>query len=136
MAITGRCYCGELQYEAEGAPRFKGQCHCRECQYISGGGANFFMIMPSEGFRYTKGTPKAFRRSDIPNPATREFCANCGTHILTRSPMDTSMVVLKVGTMDDPKQYGGPQGAIWMDDKQPFHLVAEGVITFPKFPGR
>ena len=38
MAITGRCYCGAVRYEADGPPAFKGQCHCRECQYISGGG--------------------------------------------------------------------------------------------------
>ncbi len=136
MTVTGRCYCGDLHYEAAGEPRFKGQCHCRECQYISGGGANYFMIMGAGGFRYTKGEPKTFTRSDLANPGTREFCGNCGTHIVTRSPADTSMVVLKVGTMDDPKQYGGPQAAIWMDDKQPFHLIAEGLMTFPKFPGR
>jgi hypothetical protein len=134
MAITGHCYCGELHYKAEGEPRFAGQCHCRECQYISGGGANYFMIMPAEGFSYTKGAPKQFRRSDLANPATREFCATCGTHIITRTP-DPSMVVLKVGTLDDPKQFT-PRAAIWMNDKQPWHLVAEGLATFPGFPGR
>jgi hypothetical protein len=136
MAITGRCYCGALRYAAEGAPRFQGQCHCRECQYISGGGANYFMIMPAEGFRYTQGTPKQFQRGDIPNPGTREFCGTCGTHIITRAPMDNSMVVLKVGTLDDPSAYAGPQAAIQVADKQPWHLIAEGLATFPRFPGR
>ena len=135
MAITGRCYCGELRYEAEGAPRFQGQCHCRECQYISGGGANYFMIMPSEGFRYTQGTPKQFKRADLPAAATREFCGTCGTHISARGA-DPGMVVLKVGTLDDQDAFKGPQGAIQMADKRPWHLVAEGVMTFERFPGR
>ena len=40
MAMTGRCYCGNIEYEVEGDPIFKGQCRCRECQSISGGAPN------------------------------------------------------------------------------------------------
>jgi hypothetical protein len=135
MTITGGCYCGELRYEAEGEPIFKAQCHCRECQYISGGGANFVMGLPTAGFRYVKGQPKTYARADIQAPANREFCPNCGTHILTRVAANPAAVILKIGTLDDPSVYGGPQVAIWMNDKQPYHLVAEGVTTFPGFPG-
>ena len=134
--ITGRCYCGAVKYEAAGEPRFKGQCHCRECQYISGGGPNYFMAMPESGFRYVHGKAKGFTRSDLATPGTREFCETCGTHIITRTPFDASVVILKVGTLDDPSAYAGPQAAIWTDDKQPYHLIAEGVATFPKFPSR
>jgi hypothetical protein len=135
MALTGRCYCGAVKYEAAGEPRFRGQCHCRECQYISGGAENLFMIMAAGGFRYTEGEPKRFTRSDLEGPGTREFCAECGTHLATRSPRDTSVVVLKVGTLDDPAAYGGPQAVIWTVDAQPFHLMPEGVAQFPRFPG-
>lgn len=135
MSYKGRCYCGELRYEAEGQAMFKAQCHCRECQYISGGGANLVMALPADGFRYTEGTPKTFARTDLEGPAVREFCATCGTHIITRTPRNPSVVILKVGTLDDPAAWGGPMVAIWMDDAQPFHQVPEGVATFPKFPG-
>jgi hypothetical protein len=135
MTFSGGCYCGELRYEAQGEPLFKGQCCCRECQHIAGGGTNFFMGMPAAGFRYVKGEPKSFTRPDLDAPGTREFCANCGTHILTRVPSNKAMVVLKIGTLDDPSVYGGPQMAIWTDDKQPYHLIAEGLATYPRFPG-
>ena len=135
MTVTGHCYCGELAYEAEGDPVMQAECHCRECQYISGGGPNFFMMMPEEGFRYTSGTPSQFTRSDIETPRTRDFCGNCGTHILTRLP-GRPMVVLKVGTLDHPGVYSGPQAAIFMCDTQAFHVVAEGVPTFDKLPPR
>jgi|SRR6185312_5354891 len=133
MALSGGCYCGELRYEAGGEPRFKGQCHCRECQYISGGSENLF-ITPAADFKYVKGAPKSFTRSDLPSPGTREFCGACGTHLTTRVPSDTSILVLKVGTLDDPRAYGGPQAAIWLDDAQPFHLIPEGIPTFPASP--
>jgi hypothetical protein len=84
MTFEGGCYCRQVRYVAEGKPRLKAQCHCRECQYISGGAPNLFMLMPPEGFRYVSGTPKTFARSDLDQPVTREFCANCGTHLTTR----------------------------------------------------
>jgi hypothetical protein len=136
MKLEGGCYCGALRYVAEGKPVLKAQCHCRECQYISGGGPNLFMLMPREGFAYTKGTPKQFRRADLENAVTREFCAECGTHILTRRP-GLEQLVLKVGTLDDPASgYGAPKMAIYTIDKQPFHLIAEGLPAFERVPGK
>ena len=68
MKLEGGCYCGAVRYVAEGEPTFKAQCHCRECQYISGGAPNMFMLMPADGFAYTKGAPKQFARSDLERP--------------------------------------------------------------------
>lgn len=134
MTFKGGCYCGSVRYEAEGDPGFKAQCHCRECQYITGGGPNFFMMMPITGFRYVKGAPKAFTRSDLERPVTREFCRDCGTHLVTRPP-GMPVLVLKVGSLDDPKAYGGPQVAIYTVDRQPFHCIAEGLPQFERLPG-
>ena len=135
MAVTGGCYCGALRYEVEGAPLFKGQCHCRECQHISGGGANLFVTMPADGFRFVKGTPKGFSRDDLEEAVTREFCEVCGTHISTRSPRYTGTVILKIGTLDDPAHFGGPQAAIWISEAQAFHVIPEELRKFPGFPG-
>ncbi len=135
MRIEGGCYCGALRYVSEGEPIARSQCHCRECQYISGGSPNVFMVMPADGFAYTSGAPKQFRRSDLDAPVTREFCAGCGTHILTRTPRRPGAVVLKVGTFDDPSLFGGPEFAIWTQDKQDFHQIPDGVRAFERFPG-
>jgi hypothetical protein len=135
MGLDGGCYCGALRYTAEGSPLFKGQCHCRECQYVSGGHPNAVMGMPAATFRYTQGAPKTFTRKDLPNPVTREFCGECGTHILARSPGVPGGVLLKVGTLDDPSVYGGPQMVIFTCDKQSFHHVPPGVPAFERVPG-
>ncbi len=133
--LTGRCYCGELRYKAEGDPVTRGNCHCRECQYISGGQPNAFMVMSDAGFKYTKGTPKTFTRSDLEKPRTREFCGNCGTHILTRSEFRPGAVVLKVGTLDDPSVFSKPDMAIFTIDKQSFHHLHDDVPSFERMPG-
>ena len=135
MKLEGGCYCGKVRYVADGEPMRKGQCHCRECQFITGGAPNMFVVTPSAGFAYTKGAPKQFTRGDLEHPVTREFCPDCGTHLATRPP-GRPVIVVKVGTLDDPKLYGGPQMAIFTIDKQPFHQVPEGLATFERMPQR
>ena len=135
MKLEGGCYCGKVRYVAEGEPIMKGQYHCRECQYISGGAPNMFLLMPVAGFRYSQGAPKTFARTDLARPVTREFCAECGTHIVTR-PAGLPAVVVKVGTLDDPSLFGVPQMAIHAADKQAFHHIPHGLPTFERLPKR
>ena len=132
MKLQGGCYCGAVRYEVDGEPVMKAQCHCRECQYITGGAPNMFMAVPLDAFRYTKGQPKQFKRKDLAAPVTREFCAECGTHMATRP--NRPVIVVKVGTLDDPKAYGGPTLAIFTIDKQPFHQLPEGLPAFERRP--
>ncbi|WP_430392029.1 GFA family protein [Dyella sp. 20L07] len=133
--FEGGCYCGQIRYVAEGEPILRAQCHCRECQYISGGGPQLFLLMPPNGFSYTKGTPKQFSRTDLEHPVTREFCAECGTHMVTRRP-DLAAVILKIGTLDNPRLFESPQMAIFTVDKQPFHHIPEGLPSFERMPQR
>lgn len=135
MEVVGGCYCGAVRYLAKGEALLRGQCHCRECQYISGGHPNVIMGMPETGFTYTKGKAKAFKRGDLEKPATREFCAECGTHLLTKAPGLPGAVLIKVGTFDDPSIFGAPQMVIFTIDKQSFHHLPAGVPTFERVPG-
>ena len=134
MRLEGGCYCGEVRYVAEGDPVMQAQCHCRECQYITGGAPNMFLAAPISGFSFTKGTPKQFARKDLERPVTREFCPECGTH-LTNVARGLPAVIVKVGTLDDPKQFM-PQVAIYTIDRQPFHQIPEGMPTFERLPAR
>ncbi|MGV6801688.1 MAG: GFA family protein [bacterium] len=134
MNADGGCYCGEIRYHISGPPRLKGQCHCRECQHISGGGPNYFMLIANDDFTYTQGTVKSFTRSDLDQAVTREFCGQCGTHLITRRP-DMDMVVVKIGTLDTPALFEAPQMAIFTVDEQKFHMIPKGLPKFEKLPG-
>ena len=133
MKIEGGCYCGDIRYLAEGEPQASVQCHCRECQYITGGNPNVVMIMPLEGFKFSKGEPKAFKRDDLEKAVTRLFCNNCGTGIGTKNPTRPKSIILKVGTFDDPSIFI-PAVAIFTIDKQKFHHIDDSVKSFDKRP--
>jgi len=36
MKVSGRCYCGQISFEAEIQPDKVRVCHCTDCQTLSG----------------------------------------------------------------------------------------------------
>jgi hypothetical protein len=133
MTITGHCYCGEVHYEATGPVLLRAECLCRECQYITGGGSLHVMAVPLEGFALTKGAVKDFTRSDIEGAVTRQFCPTCGTHLFTRPPAFADAIIIKVGSLDDPSQYGGPDTANFACDAQSWHHLPDDIPVFQKW---
>ena len=133
MTHTGRCYCGEINFEFDDPIHSQLLCHCRECRYLSGGEPNASIVITEEKFRVTKGQLKTFARDDLEAPRVRYFCGNCGTHVCVESPPRPGMLVLKIGTLDDHSWFR-PQASIYCIDKQPFHQLREGVPNFERTP--
>jgi hypothetical protein len=133
MTIEGGCYCGAVRYRSEGEAFLKAECFCRECQYITGGASVLIMAVPAEGFSFTKGETRPYARTDIKNAVTREFCSVCGTHILTRAPALPHGVIIKVGSLDDPAQFGGPDTANFACDAQPYHRLPTDIPVYQKW---
>ncbi len=132
MSMTGGCYCGALRYEA-GDIMAKAQCSCRECQYFTGGSPNVIAGVAEDSFRYTQGEPQQI--SGKGGSPTREFCGDCGTHIVARSPDLGGMVMVKVGTLDKPEEFGSPEVAVFTSEAYSWHSVPEGCASFEKFMG-
>ena len=133
MALNGRCYCGDVQYELHSEPQASLQCYCRECQYISGGNPAALIIFPKEAFHLTQGELSEYRRDDLDVAVTRYFCSNCGTGIGSETPNRPGAMIIKVGTLDDPSIFA-PTVAIFTCDKQDFHHIPEDVSAFDKRP--
>lgn len=91
------------------------------------------MGLLAEHFRYTLGMPARFSL-DAEHAPTREFCGACGTHIAARSPKAPGGVVVKVGTLDDPSRYRGPQMVLWTEERQHFHTWPSGALAYGRWP--
>lgn len=89
------------------------------------------MIIPLDGFKFVKGELKTFKRDNITNSMIRLFCKTSGTAIGTKNPNRPNLIILKVGTFDNPLIFR-PEIAIFTCDKQNFHYVSKNVKAFIK----
>ena len=51
--ITGRCFCGAVQFQFDQAPIAVRACWCRDCQYLATGNASINAIFRTEGLTLT-----------------------------------------------------------------------------------
>ena len=133
-SITGRCYCGEVEYTIAASPLFRAQCHCRPCQYFTGGHPQIAMGFRESAFRYCKGSASAYARPDLEHAVQREFCSRCGVHLVARSPALPDTVLVRPGTLDDPSLCGRPEVVIFTSEMQSFHQLPEGVPSHERLP--
>jgi hypothetical protein len=101
---------------------------------ISGGAGNLFMVVDAQAFQFTKGSPRAFNKQDRHGSPTRHFSEVCGVHLTARSDRAPGAVLIKIGTLDDPRLFEGPQLVTWTSEMQKFHLLPPDVPAYPEMP--
>ncbi len=50
-ALSGSCFCGEVQFEVDGEPVAMGYCHCGSCRHWSAGPVNAFTLWKPEALK-------------------------------------------------------------------------------------
>jgi hypothetical protein len=101
---------------------------------ISGGAGNLFMAVDAHGFQFTKGTPQSFNKKDRAGSPTRHFCEACGVQLTARSDRGPGAILVKIGTLDDPSVFEGPELVTWTSEMQKFHLLPADVPAHTEFP--
>ena len=134
--MTGGCFCGDIRYQCQGPSLMSGLCLCRTCQQHSGGAGNLFMVVGATNFEFTQGEPRSYSSGRRPASPTRHFCGRCGIHLVARSAVAADAVLIKIGTLDDPGLYDGPELVVWTSEMQKFNLLPSGVTAFAEVPGR
>ena len=86
MSVTGQCFCGSVEIEVLGNPEGMGYCHCSSCRTWSGGPVNAFTLWTPDHVKITKGADKIGTYQGSEN-AQREYCTQCGGHLMTRHPV-------------------------------------------------
>jgi hypothetical protein len=79
MKVSGRCYCGQISFEAEIEPDKVRVCHCTDCQTLSGSAFRANVPVVQGTFVLQTGEPKTFFKSaDSGNRIVHAFCPDCG----------------------------------------------------------
>src|SRR5262245_9847291 len=81
----GKCFCGSVEIEVQGAPEGMGYCHCSSCRSWSAAPVNAFTLWKPQNVRVTKGAEYLgkFAKTEMSN---RQYCKRCGGHLMTDHP--------------------------------------------------
>ncbi|MCB9660248.1 MAG: GFA family protein [Polyangiales bacterium] len=94
----GRCLCGTVSFEVQGAPSAFFLCHCSRCRKVSGSahGANLFF--PDGEIHWLSGHADV-RSFALPETRfARSFCVTCGSALPYRAA--SGRVVVPAGSLD------------------------------------
>ena len=131
--ITGGCLCGAVRYTAEAEAGSATVCHCRDCQKFTGSVFAALVIVPKEALTLS-GSLKTFAGvGGSGKPILRHFCPECGSSIAEEPGTRPGMVILTVGTFDDPS-VATPAREIFRDDAVPWVQVQGDIPRFAKAP--
>jgi hypothetical protein len=81
----GKCFCGAVEIEVQGAPEAMGYCHCSSCRSWSAAPVNAFTLWKPENVKVTKGAELVARAMKT-ETSGRQSCKKCGGHIMTDHP--------------------------------------------------
>jgi hypothetical protein len=81
----GRCFCGAVEIEVNGAPEAMGYCHCNWCRSWSAAPVNAFTLWKPENVTVTKGADLVghFMKTKM---SDRQYCTKCGGHLMANHP--------------------------------------------------
>ena len=139
MNLTGGCLCGSVRYRSSGAPLRKFVCHCRDCQRSGGSVFHAAVVVPRAGFAITAGDLRKYQsKADSGRTIVRSFCPTCGSGIINELDFSPHVVVIKIGTLDDPNLVS-PTYEVYARSKIPWvsiHGDIESFDTMSSYAGR
>jgi hypothetical protein len=129
--FTGGCLCGAVRYTARAEPAFVSVCHCRDCQKLTGSAFGALAGFPQSAVEI-HGMLKTFTKiADSGRPIVRRFCPECGSSISEEPAARPDMVILNVGTFDDPTALR-PAVQIYCDRALPWVQLAGNMQSHPR----
>ncbi|NQV98716.1 MAG: GFA family protein [Rhodospirillales bacterium] len=126
----GSCQCGAVTYSVAVDPLWVGHCQCTNCQKFTGAGHATNMVVPREAVA-VQGELKTYSyEADSGNHMKRHFCPTCGSPVYGESSGNESVVVIRVGTLDDPASVT-PQAVIYTERGCSWDTMDPALQSFP-----
>ena len=131
--ITGGCACRAIRYECSAEPLMAVNCHCRDCQQGSGSAFAANLGVPKAALKITGNLKYYEVKGDSGNTVSHGFCANCGSPVVAGSSGFPDLMVIRVGSLDDPSWFR-PAMDIYTDSAQPWDHMNPEVTKVTKMP--
>lgn len=133
--IGGGCLCGAVRYTADpGDAPSATVCHCKDCQKFTGSVFAALVMVPKESFTVSGAMQTFSSLGGSGKPILRHFCPACGSSIAEEPGTRPGVVILNVGTFDDPAAVN-PGREIFRDDGVSWVHIDGDIPRFAKRPG-
>ena len=130
---SGGCACGAVRYRAIGKPAFGVVCHCKFCQRRLASAFAVLAAFDEKNVAIIQGDlAECEHRSDESGRWLKmNFCPKCGTTVCHTAEVRPGMKTIAAGTFDEQGWFGIDRH-IWVQSKQDWVTIPEGVETFTK----
>jgi hypothetical protein len=118
--LDGRCLCGKVSYQCDGEAVATLVCHCTDCQKQTGSAFSTVVGVPRASL-HIDGQLGTFTTvgEDTHAQVQRQFCAACGSPIVSLPDATPELAFIKAGTLDD-SSWLVPQVEIWARSAHPY----------------
>lgn len=99
MAFVDGCLCGACRYEIDRKYLNAIHCYCGMCRKAHGTAFSTHVALRRDQFRWLEGEPQVVPYESSP-ASFREFCSQCGTHLLVHGQTGDDTLAVPVGTLD------------------------------------
>jgi hypothetical protein len=126
--LTGKCFCGAVEYAVADAFVYAANCHCSNCRRTTGSAFKPFAGIERDKLALTKGEGDLMIHGTAQNNNTH--CSRCGS-LLYSVVRDGGYVHVAMGTLvDDPTIR--PTRHIFVGSKAPWFTISDDL---PQFEG-
>ena len=117
-----------------GEPQAKALCHCTDCQKWSGSAYTSNLVIPSEAFKLTSGSPKFFDAKAASGKINKHwFCSTCGSSLYTNLEIMPGVTIVKSGGLDNGAADHGIDVEFYNRDRLSYTKPISGADQKPEF---
>ncbi len=129
----GGCLCGAVRYDVAWPPLMLLTCSCRNCQKQSGSALSVVGAAKRDDLALRGELTTFTDRGDSGEAVYRQFCAVCGSPVLTDTPgaQAQGLIFFKAGTLDRTDDLA-PTSHLWSDSAQGWMAWPEGAPRLPR----
>jgi hypothetical protein len=132
LPIGGGCNCGAVRFEVSEPLLGALHCHCKRCQRRSGTGSTINARTVPGSFDLLSGADRIHAWDPGDGGWLKAFCVECGSHLYSAGPEDTTLVSVRMGVFDDDPgvRAGGHQFTAYAAPWAP--VPDDGLPRFPE----
>jgi len=129
MRLSGRCYCGVVEYSVENEFVYSAICHCSGCCRATGSAFKAFAGIQREKLTVTKGVAGLLIYGQSDNHDAH--CGTCGSLIYSLV-RDAAWVHVAMGTLVDTPSIR-PTHHIFVGSKAPWYEITDDLPQYENF---